>query len=271
MTRTALITGCSSGIGRETAIAFGKRGWRVYATARDADDVADLADRGLETLALDVTDDDAVERATATVREEAGGVDCLVNNAGQAYVGPVEEFTAEEVRAQFDVNLYGAQRTMRAVLPGMRERGDGTIVNVSSVAGLVSLPGLGLYSGSKHAIEALTDALRAEVAGFGVDAVLVEPGPVGTNVLANKTDRGDEHDDCAYADLHEMLDEATELIWRNDVGPEAVARTIVAAAESDDPDPRYQVNGVAGGSWLRHLPDGVRDRVVTDLPRTLLD
>ncbi|MFB6298054.1 MAG: SDR family oxidoreductase [Salinirussus sp.] len=262
---TVLVTGCSSGIGRATAERFADEGWTVYATSRDPDDVADLADAGCETARLDVTSGDDVERVRDRILEEAGRIDCLVNNAGYGQYGPLEDLPADVVHDQFDVNVYGPHRLVRAVLPAMRERGEGTIVNVSSVNGRIATPGNGAYAASKFALEAMSDALRAEVAGFGVDVVLVEPGPVGTRFQDRSTDSLEEAERRpayewvydAFAD-REVIDPASFLA----VEPEAVARTIHDAASVSDPDPRYPVGRPAKLLLLaRFLPHRLRDAV----------
>jgi NAD(P)-dependent dehydrogenase (short-subunit alcohol dehydrogenase family) len=279
MTKTALITGTSSGVGRATAAHFLRREWTVYATARDTDDVADLDDAGCETAELDVTDDAAVERVVDRVIEETGRIDCLVNNAGYAQYGPSEHVPTAALHDQFDVNVYGPHRLTRAVLPHMRERETGTIVNVSSVQGRVAPAGAGAYAGSKHALEAMSDALRQELDEYGVDVVVVEPGPVRTNFddradaeldrLDRSTDRldaiarGDDIDSPdEYADLYELIADSNLLASGGDVGahPSAVARVIGDAACSSDPDPRYAVGSTARLLMLaRHLPDRWRD------------
>ncbi|OYR76198.1 short-chain dehydrogenase/reductase, partial [Halorubrum sp. E3] len=175
MQKTALITGCSSGIGRAAAHAFLDEGWTVYATARNPADVEALGEAGCELATLDVTDQGDVDRVVERILDEEGAIDALINNAGYGQFGPVEDVTTERVHDQFDVNVYGPHRLIRAVLPAMRRERDGTIVNVSSVAGRVSMPGGGVYSGSKFAIEAMSDALRNEVADHGIDVVVVEP------------------------------------------------------------------------------------------------
>jgi NAD(P)-dependent dehydrogenase (short-subunit alcohol dehydrogenase family) len=177
---TVLITGSSSGIGRATAELFAEEEWVVYATARDEADLAELAERGCETTELDVTRAADVGRVVDRIDDEQGRLDCLVNNAGYGQYGPLEDVPAGELARQFDVNVYGPHRLTRAALPHMREAEDGTIVNVSSVSGRIAVPGSGVYSASKFALEAMSDALRGEVEDFGVDVVLVEPGPVAT-------------------------------------------------------------------------------------------
>lgn len=266
MPRTVLITGCSSGIGRETAAAFHDDGWTVYATARDPDDLSALAERGCETARLDVTEPDDVERVVGRVVEEQGGVDCLVNNAGIAQAGALEEVPTDDLADQFDVNVFGPHRLTRAVLPHMREQGEGTVVNVSSVSGRVAFPAMGPYSGTKHAMEGMSDSLRTEVAPFGVDVVLVEPGWARTRIgdKGEASLRAVESEDSPYARLHtNALLVKDVLLSRPVAGSVAdVAATIVEAATDDDPDPRYPVlaNGRAillGGL----LPDRVSDRV----------
>ncbi|WP_335999710.1 SDR family oxidoreductase [Halorientalis halophila] len=264
--KTVLITGASSGIGRASAEAFLDEDWTVYATARDTDDVADLAEAGCETLELDVTVQGDAEAAIERVIEEEGRLDCLVNNAGYAQFGPVEDVPTERVHDQFDVNVYGPHRLIREALPHMREQGDGTIVNVSSVAGRIATPGMGVYNSSKFALEGLTDALRAEVDDYGVDAVLIEPGPVDTSF----GDRADEELDDgtersgAYESIYAFYEEGQTFGGASalSIPPTDVAETILEAACSPDPEPRYPVGQVAKYSVLfRFVPDRIRDGV----------
>lgn len=266
MIRTALVTGCSSGLGRETAAAFHDDGRTVYATARNPDDLSALAERGCETARLDVTEPDDVERVVGRILEEQGRVDCLVNNAGIAQAGALEEVSTDALVDQFDVNVFGPHRLTRAVLPHMREQGEGTIVNVSSVSGRVAFPAMGPYSGTKHAMEGMSDSLRTEVAPFGVDVVLVEPGWARTRIgdKGEASLREAESEDSPYATLHANALLVKDFFLSRPVAGSAsdVAATIVEAANDDDPDPRYPVlaNGRAillGGL----LPDRVNDRV----------
>src|SRR5215470_7080238 len=181
-TRSApvLITGCSSGIGRAAAISLHDAGLTVYATARRVDSMAGLASRGIHTLALDVTNEASMIEAVTAVEAAAGAVAVLVNNAGYGLYGPVEQLPMDEIRRQFETNFFGLVRLTQLVLPGMRKRGKGRILNVSSMGGRITLPGGAFYHASKYAVEALSDALRMEVAQFGIDVVLIEPGPVKT-------------------------------------------------------------------------------------------
>ncbi|MFB6283313.1 MAG: SDR family oxidoreductase [Halobacteria archaeon] len=260
MARSVLITGCSSGIGRKTAVLFADKGWNVYASSRNPEDIEDLEGIAEETLELDVTDQDEVDRAVETVRENEGGVDSLVNNAGIGIMGAVEDVTTEELEKQMEVNLYGPHRMIRAVLPGMRERGKGRIINMSSISGRVSTPGMGAYVASKHALEGLTDALRTEVQEFGIDAVLIEPGPVKTKF----TDNADmEFDlDGPYGKLYRSMEDTTEEMFENkfSVTPDKIAKTVVKAAEARNPKARY--TGAVQFRALRsaeHLPAKVQD------------
>ena len=270
---TVLITGCSSGVGRAAALAFLDEDWRVYATARNPADVQTLDERGCEIATLDVTDEGDVERVVGRVVDEAGGIDCLVNSAGYGRIGPIEDVPTSEVHRQFDVNVYGPHRLTRAVLPHMRREGDGTIVNVSSAAGRVSFPGGGVYSGSKFALEAMTDALRAEVDEFGIDAVLVEPGPVNTGFderaeeELDGSEAGDEELDLrrsGYEALYGVFED-TKAVGGGGPGavePEEVAAVIVNAASATQPESRYTVGTLARVAVLgRFLPDAFRDRL----------
>lgn len=166
--KAVLITGCSTGIGRATAQRLASRGWTVYATARRPETIADLKNDGCRTLALDVTDEDSMRSAVTTAESEQGAVGVLVNNAGYAVERAIETVSMDEVRRQFETNYFGLVRMCQLVLPGMREQGWGRIVNVSSVGGRLTFPGGAHYHATKHAVEAFSDALRFETAGFGI-------------------------------------------------------------------------------------------------------
>ena len=179
-----LITGCSTGFGRVLAEKILAQGGRAAVTARDAEAVADIVERAPDralALALDVTDPSQVEHAVAATHERFGRIDVLVNNAGYGYQSTVEEGDDAEIRAQFDANVFGLFAITRAVLPGMRTRRAGHIINITSVAGLVGFPGSGYYAASKHAVEGWSDALRTEVEPLGIGVTCVEPGPFRTD------------------------------------------------------------------------------------------
>jgi NAD(P)-dependent dehydrogenase (short-subunit alcohol dehydrogenase family) len=190
MSKTILITGTSSGFGRDTAETLARAGHTVYASMRDIAGVnrphADaLRALGLAVVQLDVTDEASVESAVGTVLAKAGRIDVLINNAGIAAAGVSEAFTPDQVRALFEVNVFGLQRTLRAVLPAFRRQGDGLIVNVGSILGRVTFPFFGLYGASKYAVEALTDSYRYELSQFGVDVVLVQPSAYPTSMYSS--------------------------------------------------------------------------------------
>jgi NAD(P)-dependent dehydrogenase (short-subunit alcohol dehydrogenase family) len=269
--KTVLITGCSSGIGRATAEAFLDEGWAVYATARNPADVETLGDRGCTIATLDVTEDDDVERVVDRVIEEQGRIDCLVNNAGYAQFGPIEDVPTDAVHRQFDVNVYGPHRLTRAVLPHMRQRREGTVVNVSSVAGRLSFPGGGVYCGSKFALEAMTDALRAEVDEYGIDAVLIEPGPVDTAFTQRAESEIEGVERSGAYDSFYAVFEDTQAIGGGGPGavsPERVAEDILNAACSTKPASRVPIGTLARVSALgRFVPDRLRDRAFGLLDR----
>jgi len=264
---TVLITGCSSGIGQATAEAFLADGWQVYATARDTDDIADLAEHErCTTDSLDVTEQSDVRNVVNRILRTEDRIDCLVNNAGYAQFGPVEELPVAEVEKQFDVNVYGPHRLTRAVLPHMREAGEGTIINLSSVAGRLSFPGGSAYCGSKFALEAMTDALRQEVDGHGIDAILVEPGPVETNFSDRAADEVDSEGGIERTGAYDWFwktfedSEAVGGDGPGSVSPERVATEIVDAANLTEPPARVPVGTVAQLTVKsRFLPDRLRD------------
>jgi NAD(P)-dependent dehydrogenase (short-subunit alcohol dehydrogenase family) len=229
-----LITGCSTGIGRATAVELAGRGHEVVATARRPETLQDL--EVAERHALDVDDDASVQAAVAA----AGPVDVLVNNAGWETAGPVEKSDLDEVRAMFETNLLGAARMIQAVLPAMRERGRGTIVNVSSVAGVVAGPLNGFYAASKHALEAMSESLHYEVGHFGIRVVIIEPGAFATAFGDNARRHGE--DAPPYDELRRQWDAAAGVLSGGEApGPEPVARAIADAIEADDPPLRVPV------------------------------
>ncbi len=171
-----LVTGCSSGIGAAIALRLAQAGHVVVATARRVEALAPLRDAGARTMALDVTSERSMQAAIAAVEQEHGAIGALVNNAGYSQSGAVEEIPPEAVRRQFDTNVFGLVRLTQLVLPGMRRVHSGRIVNIGSMGGRLTFPGGGMYHATKHAVEALTDALRFELRGFGIQVVLVEPG-----------------------------------------------------------------------------------------------
>jgi NAD(P)-dependent dehydrogenase (short-subunit alcohol dehydrogenase family) len=187
--RAVLITGCSSGIGWATAERLSRRGWTVYATARNVEDISPLAQSGCRLLPLDVTDEESMRHAVEEVERIEGAVGVLINNAGYSQSGAIEEVPLEKVRRQFETNVFGLVRMCQLALPGMREQGFGRIVNLSSMGGRLTFPGGGFYHASKHAVEAVSDALRFEVRDFGVDVVVIEPGLIHTGFVQTAVGR----------------------------------------------------------------------------------
>jgi NADP-dependent 3-hydroxy acid dehydrogenase YdfG len=265
--RAVLITGCSSGIGQATAERLLEDDWTVYATARRPETLSDLAEKGAKTLALDVTDDESMQAAVNAVSEAEGAVGVLVNNAGYSQSGAVESVPIDQVRRQFDTNVFGLIRMCQLVLPGMRQQRWGKIVNIGSMGGRLTFPGGGLYHATKYAVEAISDALRFEVRGFGVDVILVEPGLIVTKfgeVAAQTTTVAD--DGGPYADFNRRVAKTTEEAYRGPLvklggGPEKVAGTIAKALKANRPKPRYPVTPSAHLmiNQRRFTPDQVWD------------
>ena len=272
--KAVLITGCSSGIGHATADRLAARGWTVYASARRTDSIADLAESGCRTLALDVTDEDSMRAAVAAVEDAEGAVGVLVNNAGYSQSGAVETLSPERLKAQFETNVFGLVRMCQLVLPGMRRQGWGRIVNVSSMGGRLTFPGGGAYHGTKHAVEALSDALRFEVRGFGVYVAVIEPGLIKTRfgeTAAGSIDAGDA--DAAagdpYAEFNAAVGTATAEVYDGPLArlggePETVARAIERAISARRPKTRYKVTPSArlALAQRRLLPDRAWDALM---------
>ena len=269
-----LITGCSTGIGRATAERLAKRGLTVYATARRLESIEDLKAAGCRTLALDVTDEGSMRAAVAAVEEAEGAVGALVNNAGYSQSGAVETVPMDELRRQFETNVFGLVRMCQLVLPGMRKAGRGRIVNISSMGGKLVFPGGGAYHGTKFAVEAISDALRFEVRGFGVHVSIIEPGLIKTSF--GETAVGSvPHEDGPYAEFNTAVAAATAGAYDGALGklgggPDAVAKAIEKAITARRPRTRYPVTASARLFMGQHalLPDRAWDRVVgTSFPR----
>lgn len=269
VSRAVLITGCSSGIGHATAERLVATGWRVYATARRPESIADLAELGCRTVALDVTDEASMRDAVATIEKDEGAIGVLVNNAGYSQSGAIEAVPMERVRAQFETNVFGLLRMCQLALPGMRRQGWGRIVNVSSMGGRMTFPGGGAYHATKHAVEALSDAMRYEVRGFGVDVVVIEPGLIKTRfgeTAAGSIDDASKADDDPYAPFNAAVGAATEGAYEGPLsrlggGPETVARAIERAISARRPRTRYLVTPSAHLilAQRRLLPDRAWD------------
>jgi NAD(P)-dependent dehydrogenase (short-subunit alcohol dehydrogenase family) len=269
-----LITGCSTGIGRAAAERLARAGMTVCASARRPESIEDLKSAGCRTLALDVTDEDSMRAAVEEVERAEGAVGALVNNAGYSQSGAVETVPLEDVRRQFETNVFGLLRMSQLVLPGMRREGRGRIVNISSMGGKLTFPGGGIYHATKHAVEAISDALRFEVRGFGVDVVVVEPGLIRTS-FGEAAVGSMPQEDGPYDEFNSAVAAATQRVYdgplgRLGAGPEAVAKVIEKALTADRPRTRYKVTASARVLMAQRslLPDRAWDSVVgTSFPR----
>ena len=259
--RPVLITGCSTGIGRATAEHLADDGWNVHATARRPDSIEDLTRRGWKTHALDVTDEGSMRNAVEEV-EKDGPIGALINNAGYSQSGAIETLPMESVRRQFETNVFGLMRMCQLVLPGMRDAGSGRIVNLSSMGGKLTFPGGGVYHATKHAVEALSDALRFEVGEFGVDVVVIEPGLIVTEFGETASASIADIEHGPYAKFNATVANVTANAYtgpmaRLGAGPEAVAAKIARALTARRPATRYKVTPSA------KMVMGMR-RVMTD-------
>jgi len=237
MARTILITGASSGFGRDTAETLHRAGHTVFASMRGVQGknrgaAEALRELGIKTVELDVRDEESVEAAVENVLAESGKIDVLVNNAGIASAGVTEAFTTEQAKAIFDTNVIGLLRVTRAVLPAMRQKHDGLIINIGSILGRVTFPFIGIYGASKFAVEALTDSLRYEVSQLGVEVVEVQPSGYPTNFFTNMQSPASTEVTKSYGEVGEI--------------PDAMVKTLMASLEGKDaPNPHDVAEAIA--------------------------
>ena len=269
--RAVLVTGCSSGIGHATAAHLADTGWTVYATARRPETLSALEAQGCRTLALDVTDEESMRAAVAAVEAEEGAVGVLVNNAGYSQSGALETVPMDQIRRQFETNVFGLIRMSQLVLPGMRAQRWGRIVNIGSMGGKLTFPGGGVYHATKHAVEAISDALRFEVRGFGVDVILFEPGLIRTEFGETAVGTVDDIQDGPYAEFNRAVQHMTAsayeeggLLGKFGGGPEDVARKIGKAISAKNPRARYTVTPSARIMIGQHalMPDAAWDAMM---------
>ncbi len=245
--QSVLVTGASSGIGEATARRLAGRGFKVYASARDVTAIAGLKAAGCATLALDVTDEDSMRDAVSAIEADGGALGGLVNNAGYSQSGALETLPLDALRRQFETNVFGLMRLTQLVLPGMRKAGRGRIVNLSSMGGKLTFPGGGAYHASKHAIEALSDALRFEVKGFGIDVVIIEPGLIRSGFADAAVKTIGTAGEGPYAAFNQAVAKATQDAYRKGPlaalagKPEDVAKVIERALTARKPKARYLV------------------------------
>jgi short-subunit dehydrogenase len=249
MTRVAVVTGSSSGIGYETSLLLARNQITTYATMRDVskgDGLGEIATKEkipLNLAQLDVNDDSSVNSAINNIIKENGRIDILINNAGYSLFGSLEESSLEEVKQQFETNVFGVIRTIKAVIPTMRKQGNGTIINVSSAGGIIGLmPFLTSYHASKFAVEGFTESLRQELVDFNINIILIEPGDVSSSFINNaKTAKGFDLDKSPYAKMVQQVLQGHEAISAHPSHPSKVAHTILNVLNSTNPELRNPV------------------------------
>ena len=251
----AIVTGSSSGIGFETSLILARNGFYTYATVRKLDDgsipITDIAkkeDLSLQTIQLDVNNEQSVIDGVNRISEEKGRIDVVVNNAGYALMGALEETSMDEIKALFETNFFGAVRVMQAVIPMMRKQRKGKIVNVTSVAGRIALPLNSVYHGTKFALEGLSESIQYELESFGIKIILIEPGGVASKFIKNlkmATVKASDPTKSPYRRIENRMLEAFKKIEQNGMRPSEVAKVILDVVTSEDPQLRYLVGNDA--------------------------
>ena len=271
LSKTVLVTGCSSGIGKEVAIFLRRTGWDVYPTARSEADLKELRSNGFEALHLDLTDSNSINSCVLSLLQKCKyGVGALINNAGIAIPGAVEDLSRKDLKEQFEVNVFGLQELTNTIIPTFRNQGWGRIVNVSSIYGVVTAPMAGGYCASKYALEALSNAQRMELSGSGVSLSLVEPGPIHSNFRQNAYKMLEERlseTDYFSNDYNQALKRKKDKHQKKNKftrGPENVAKKVHHAITSNNPRSRYFVTIPAhvGSAMTRLFPDFLIDFVM---------
>lgn len=245
--KVAIVTGSATGIGYETAIHLAKNGFRTYASMRNllkADEITKITksqDLPLRVIQLDVTDDISITKAIDTVINESGKIDVLVNNAGYGLIGPIEDISVEELKAQYETNVFGVFRVTKTVLPYMRKQHSGSIINISSVAGRIALPLYSAYVSTKFAIEGLSESMAYELEPFGVKVAIIEPGAIKTNFRREQAAKGSSDESSPYSTMMRSPSKVIEEILKHRLYPEEVAKTVIQAIENPKPKLRYIV------------------------------
>ena len=257
MQKVAVVTGSSSGIGYATVLHLARAGYFTFATTRNPANGIDLIkaaeneDLPVKVEQLDVTDPDSIEDFMSRISEAAGRIDILVNNAGYVLLGSLEDLSIKEIQDQFDTNLLGTIRVTQHVLPVMRARRGGTIVNISSGVGRFGLPGMSAYVSTKFAMEGLSESLAYELSPFGIKVVLIEPGVIKTKIFKNTVvGQGALREDSPYSSMLGSLNASFESLLENASTSDQVAATILQAISSSEPKLRYPV-GQDVNSWLK--------------------
>jgi NAD(P)-dependent dehydrogenase (short-subunit alcohol dehydrogenase family) len=256
--RSILITGCSTGIGRCVALGLRDRGWRVFATARKMADVEELAGQGFESCKIDLADSDSIRSGFAWVLKQSGGkLDALFNNGAYGQPGAMEDISIEAMREQFETNVFGTHELTRLILPIMRGQGYGRIIQNSSVLGFVAMPYRGAYVASKFALAGLTEAMRIEMRGSGIDFILIEPGPITTKFRLNARKAFLKYikpEESAFQEKYEgwmeqaKTEESSSMPFS--LPPEAVLKKVIKALESKRPSTRYGVTIPTHIFWI---------------------
>ncbi len=266
MNKVVLITGCSSGIGRDLAQRLSQAGYTVAATARCVE-AMDGLDVSLK-LPLDVTSPELIQRAVNSTLEHFGRIDILVNNAGYCQVGAIEELSDTQIHQMYDVNVYGVIRMIRAVAPHMRSQKGGQIINISSIAGKLVTPANGIYSSSKFALEAISDALRLELQPFNIKVVLIEPGAIKTNFDQTVHKHGDvilSNSSSPYLSLYWKYAQSSDGMRGKEPGPEVVYKVVQKAISSNNPKARYLAGVSFPGKVVILMRDYLWDLVVKQM------
>ena len=251
MEKVAVVTGASSGIGFETALALAREGYHTYATMRDitkSDKIKELGEKDglkISVLELDVNNDDSVKAAIKKILDEKQRIDVLVNNAGWGLWGCVEDVSVDEFKTQFETNFFSVIRLIQEVGPTIRKQGSGKIINISSVAGRIGFPASPAYISSKFALEGLSESLRLEMAPFGVDVIIIEPGVIKTNFLNPVKLAKKSESDTAYRDITAKVVSGVKMMAEMGTPPKEVADTIVKSINDDKSLPRYIVGNDA--------------------------
>jgi short-subunit dehydrogenase len=244
----ALVTGSSTGIGFETSLALARNGFHTYATMRNLDksgkimEIASNENLPLDVLHLDVTDDKSIKEAIGQVYDKNKRIDVLINNAGYALAGPLEETSTEEIKTQFETNFFGAIKTMQSVIPIMRNQKNGKIVNITSMGGRIAIPLDPIYHGTKFALEGLSECIRYELGSFNIKIILIEPGAVGSNFWNNiKMANKSENSLSPYQNVIDTVSETFSKMSENVISPSEVAAIIIKAVTTNTPEFRYVV------------------------------
>lgn len=264
--KVAIVTGSSSGIGFETSLTLARNGFHTYATMRNMEgekskpltEVAKNENLQLRAIELDVDNDKSVIDAINTIVEERERIDVLINNAGYALGGALEDSSMDEIKAQFETNFFGAVRATKAVLPVMRRQGAGKIVNITSMGGRIAIPLSSSYHGSKFALEGLSESIRYELEPFGIKVILIEPGAVGSNFWKNiKIAKSSSDSNSPYTQFGNKILKAYEQMEQNTISPSVIAKTILDAVTSNNPQLRYVVGEDAAKTLeaRKNMPD----------------